>query len=94
MANERSVRVCISGIVQGVNFRAWTARQASQLGVSGWVRNLADGDVEAVFSGASEAVEALIAACHQGPTHAKVNKVEIVGESEPVSGPFQIRHDL
>ena len=63
MAETRSVQVRIAGRVQGVSFRVWTERRANALGLSGWVRNLANGDVEAVFSGPAEAVDAMLAAC-------------------------------
>jgi acylphosphatase len=91
MAETRSVQVRITGRVQGVSFRVWTERRANALGLSGWVRNLANGDVEAVFSGPAEAVDAMLAACREGPRLARVEKVEIVGDVEPVSGPFTIR---
>ncbi|MFX0546267.1 acylphosphatase [Roseovarius sp. S1116L3] len=67
--------VLITGRVQGVSFRAWTREQAKELGISGWIRNLPDGSVEAVVSGSSEAVETLIAALHDGPPAAKVKDV-------------------
>jgi acylphosphatase len=92
MFEIRSVRVRISGLVQGVNFRAWTERRASALGLSGWVRNLPDGDVEAVFSGPADAVDAMLAACREGPRLARVDEVAVVGPAEPVEGRFAIRH--
>ena len=88
-----SIRVRIAGRVQGVGFRAWTARLAKELGVSGWVRNRQDGDVEALFSGPGEAVEALLQACRAGPRHARVQAVEVIGPGEPAAGPFTIRSD-
>ena len=91
MAEPRSVQVRIAGRVQGVSFRVWTERRANALGLSGWVRNCPDGDVEAVFSGPAEAVDAMLAACREGPRLARVEKVEIVGDPGPVSGPFSIR---
>ncbi len=91
MGDTRSVRVRISGRVQGVGYRDWTERRASQLGLSGWVRNLASGDVEAVFGGPSEAVEAMLAACRTGPRLAAVEKIEVIGEGEPVEGGFRVR---
>jgi acylphosphatase len=62
-----------------------------QSGLSGWVRNLPSGDVEAVFSGPQAAVAAMLEACRQGPPHAQVNAVTIVSAVEPVTGPFVIR---
>jgi acylphosphatase len=83
--------VRVSGRVQGVGFRAWTVRRASALGLSGWVRNMPSGDVEALLSGPSEAVDLMIAACREGPRHAAVECVEVLDETEPVSGGFFIR---
>ena len=68
--------VYVSGIVQGVFFRQKTKRQAESLGVNGWVRNLPDGRVEAVFEGEEEAVKALVDYCHRGPSSARVENVE------------------
>jgi acylphosphatase len=93
MAETRSVHVRISGRVQGVSFRVWTERRANALGLSGWVRNTRDGDVEAVFSGPAEAVEAMLAACREGPRLAEVASVDILSDVPPVSGPFTIRSD-
>jgi acylphosphatase len=91
MEESRSIRVRISGRVQGVSFRVWTERQASELGLSGWVRNAEDGSVEAVFSGPSAAVDAMLAACRRGPRLAHVESVEVVGPAAPHSGLFAIR---
>ncbi|MFP4115966.1 MAG: acylphosphatase [Candidatus Aenigmatarchaeota archaeon] len=74
--------VFISGRVQGVTFRASTRRKAEELGVSGWVKNLSDGRVEAVFEGEKETVEEIVEWCHKGPSLAKVDGVE-VGREEP-----------
>jgi acylphosphatase len=93
MSETRAVHVLISGLVQGVAYRAWAERRATALGLSGWVRNLPDGDVEAVFSGTPDRVEAMLAACREGPRGARVETVEVVGRAEPVSGPFTIRYD-
>ncbi len=75
---ERIVLVTVVGLVQGVGYRAWTQRRAEALGVRGWVRNRLNGDVEAIFAGPPEAVEALCAACWRGPSLARVGKVEVV----------------
>ncbi|MBO0733037.1 MAG: acylphosphatase [Methylocapsa sp.] len=85
MTKERKiVRVTVQGFVQGVGFRAWTQREAHRLGISGWVRNRRNGDVEAIFAGPRDAVEALCAACWRGPSHASVSGVhtEETGQSE------------
>ncbi|MBF2006966.1 acylphosphatase [Chlorogloeopsis fritschii PCC 9212] len=74
--------VFISGRVQGVGYRFATVDTASQLGLSGWVRNLPDGRVEAVFEGAQEVVEEMIRWCHQGPPAAIVKDI-VVEYTEP-----------
>lgn len=94
MTANRAVHVRICGRVQGVSFRIWTKRRADALGLSGWVRNRAGGDVEAFFSGRADAVEVMLAACREGPRLARVEKVELLGEAEAVSGPFRIRDDF
>lgn len=69
--------VWISGRVQGVFFRAHTKEVAEKLGLTGWVRNLPDGRVEAVFEGEEEAVKEAIEWCKRGPPLAKVERVEV-----------------
>lgn len=71
------VHVIISGKVQGVFFRSTTKRQAVAHSVTGWVRNLPDGRVEAVFEGEEKAVKALVNFCRIGPSGAKVTNVEL-----------------
>ena len=71
-----AVRVRITGRVQGVCFRAWTEEEARDLGVSGWVRNEADGSVQALFVGPPAAVEAILDRCREGPSAAQVDQVE------------------
>jgi acylphosphatase len=68
--------VTISGRVQGVGYRDWTARTAKQLGVEGWARNRLDGAVEAVFAGPDSSVAAMIEACRRGPASASVSAVD------------------
>ena len=83
---ERKVRAVISGRVQGVWYRAWTREEAAQRGLSGSVRNRRDGTVEAVFAGDEGAVDAMVAACRQGPPRAVVAAVDIepwTGRLEP-----------
>ena len=80
--STRRVQVVISGRVQGVAFRANCQRQANELGVTGWARNLWDGSVEALFEGPSEAVDAMLLWCRRGPSHAVVTGVEVT-EAEP-----------
>jgi acylphosphatase len=74
-------RLRVSGRVQGVFFRQTTAQEATRLGLMGWVKNLPDGDVEAVVEGESETVDRLIAWCHHGPPSARVDDVSISWET-------------
>lgn len=69
--------VLISGRVQGVNFRASARDKARADGVTGWVRNLDDGRVEAVFEGPRPAVQRLVSWCYGGPSPARVDRVEV-----------------
>jgi acylphosphatase len=77
-------RVLVSGRVQGVWFRDTCCERARRFGVAGWVRNLADGRVEGVFEGRAAAVDRLVAWCHDGPSHARVDAVEV--RTEPAEG--------
>jgi acylphosphatase len=72
MSRKITVRLRISGRVQGVAYRAWAARQASLLVLSGWVRNRRDGSVEALLSGPEDVVRDMIERCHRGPPFARV----------------------
>lgn len=71
------VHIIVSGIVQGVGYRYSTYNQAKQLGIYGWVRNLPDGRVEAVFEGKKAEVEKILSWCHQGSLSAEVENVAI-----------------
>lgn len=93
MAAARA-RVLVSGVVQGVSFRAYTADEARRLGLNGWVRNLPDGRVELEVEGERAQVEALVAWCHRGPPAAQVDAVD--AEWAAFRGdlpPFHVRHD-
>jgi acylphosphatase len=72
----------IFGKVQGVFFRAETQRAANARGVNGWVRNRADGTVEAVFEGAEAGVVAVLEWCRKGPPASRVDKVDVDWESD------------
>lgn len=75
--NERvAKRFVVHGTVQGVFYRESMRREAERLGVDGWVRNRADGTVEAHVEGAPDAVEALFAWAGRGPEHARVTRVD------------------
>jgi acylphosphatase len=96
-ADERTVRLIIEGRVQGVGYRAWTVHTARKLGLSGWVRNLKNGDVEAVAHGPRPGVDALIAACQAGPLMARVTSVNaenISRDSDIPEGRFEQRETV
>lgn len=86
--------VTVRGDIQGVSFRAATMGMAKGLGLAGWVRNLPDGGVEAVFEGEKEKVMEAIDFCMEGPPGAKVGAIELEWErSCGEAGPFSIRPD-
>jgi acylphosphatase len=87
----RTVHVMISGRVQGVGYRVWTAHEADRRGLAGWVCNRRDGSVEAVFSGDDEAVAAMVAAVHSGPDGARVDAVETSDCESAITGLFTVR---
>ena len=83
--------VFVSGRVQGVWFRQSTAARAAEIGVAGWVRNLADGRVEAVFEGTPVAVNEAVAYARSGPEHARVDDVELTYEQPEGDLGFRVR---
>ena len=91
-AKRIRVHVWIEGHVQGIGFRAFTRRKAYQLSLAGWVKNLDDGRVEAVFEGGEEAVEKMVQWCHKGSFLAQVLDVEIKREKVEGLIGFEIRH--
>lgn len=88
----KRVRVAVRGRVQGVGFRDFTWRQAQRLGLRGWVRNCADGSVEAHVEGDASAVDALLECLEDGPPLAAVTALEL-REDAPERGldAFEIR---
>ena len=74
--DAKRLHALVSGRVQGVSYRAFTAHQAHNLGLTGWVRNLPDRRVELVAEGPPPALESLLAACQQGPPGARVTQVQ------------------
>lgn len=83
----KRIRVYISGIVQGVFFRAATRRSAADLSLTGWVRNMDDGRVEALFEGENADVDKMIEWCKIGPPSARV--AEVTTAEEHYTGGFQ-----
>lgn len=91
MSERARRRVVVRGGVQGVGYRASCAWRAQTLGVAGWVRNRADGSVEAVFEGADELVDAMVRWCRGGPPMARVGVVDVwPEEAEGIEG-FTVR---
>lgn len=72
--------VYVSGFVQGVGYRQFVRRYAKKLGVSGWVKNLPDGRVEALVVGSKDNIDKLIKQCQKGPFLARVKNVDVVWE--------------
>ena len=83
-----TVRLKITGRVQGVGYRLWATRIAASLGLRGWVRNRADGSVEALVTGAPENVAAMVEASHQGPVGAQIAEVTAVPDEDDGSVGF------
>jgi acylphosphatase len=92
MTERTRAHVFVSGRVQGVYFRATTREEAQRRDVDGWVRNLDDGRVEAVFEGASEAVSEMVEFCHEGSDDARVEDVDVTYETPRDADGFRIRY--
>ena len=86
-----TVRVVISGRVQGVWYRGWTQSTARSFHLDGWVRNRRDGTVEAVFCGEPASVEAMLQACWEGPEMAYVTAVDSFDHRVPVDSGFIVK---
>ena len=94
MSETRTISVIVTGRVQGVSYRAWTQSEARARGLAGTVRNHDDGSVEAVFSGAPEAVAEMEALCRSGPPGARVaDVIARDGGDVPTGGAFRILRD-
>ena len=86
----KAVRVLVTGRVQGVWFRASTKEQADARGVCGWVRNLEDGRVEALFEGEEDDVDAVLEWCRTGPERARVDKISLKPVEEQGHSEFTV----
>lgn len=73
-------RVFVSGFVQGVGFRHFVRSKSSDLGLTGWIKNLPDGRVEAVFQGDKGSIEKIIEQCKKGPLLSEVENIEVLRE--------------
>ena len=94
MSEKARVHIFVSGLVQGVFFRSQTKKEAKELGLFGWVRNLADGRVEILAEGERDKLEKLVNWTEKGPSSARVDGLEtnwqvFKGEFED----FEIRYD-
>ena len=88
---EKTVRLSITGQVQGVGYRLWATRTAARLGLRGWVRNRTDGSVEALVTGTPETVGAMTEASRKGPIGARVTDLTIIPDLDDVSVGFVSR---
>jgi acylphosphatase len=91
MSERTRAHVYVTGKVQGVYFRATTRDEAQDRNIDGWVRNLDDGRVEAVFEGPEAAVEELVEFCHEGSAAADVEAVDVTYEEPQDEGSFHVR---
>jgi acylphosphatase len=80
--SDRTLRVTITGRVQGVGFRAFVEREARARNLKGWVRNRRDGSVEAAFSGPPDIVDDMLSACRCGPSYSRVDHIGVEPATE------------
>ena len=92
MSNKSAYQGRVSGIVQGVCFRAETCKLARKLGLTGWVRNCSNGDVEVLIAGSGPALEQMHVWLHQGPEYAQVESVALSACDDPGLTGFDIRY--
>jgi len=92
-ASTRALRLTISGRVQGVSYRAWTRAEALVLGLKGWVRNRANGDVEALIIGSPDVVDAFCDLCRDGPPQARVDRI-LTEEPQPEDLALMVAEEL
>lgn len=91
----QDAHVMIRGFVQGVGYRKWARKKALDAGLTGWVRNLPDGSVEALLQGKKHAIEAVIKEYEKGPFLAEVELVDVIWEDQKESlTDFTVRHDF
>jgi len=86
-----AIHCVIHGKVQGVWYRAWTEKIALSKSLDGWVRNLPDGTVEALFAGEETAVADMLAACRNGPPLSRVTDIDSIPADDPGSTGFSVR---
>jgi len=89
---KKSVRIYISGTVQGIFFRAFVKENAEKLDVRGFTRNLEDGRIEVFLEGDSEKVNEMIELCRKGPKHAQIKNIEVIPEKFQGLKRFKVLH--
>lgn len=89
---KKSVRLYITGIVQGVFFRIFVKENAEKYNIKGFVRNLEDGRIEVFLEGDADDVNKMIEICRQGPKHSQIKKVEVKPERFQEFRNFKILH--
>jgi len=91
MSEERcAMQVRVTGLVQGVAFRAWTRREAEAMGLTGWVRNEADGSVAVLLAGEKASVDRMLHALRDGPASARVTGIHVQPAEPPTETGFRI----
>lgn len=87
--------IMIRGFVQGVGYRKWARKEAQKMGITGWIRNLPDGSVEALLQGPKETVGILLATYKKGSFLSEIEEVDVVWEQQKETfSDFSIRHDF
>lgn len=89
---KKSIRLYITGTVQGVFFRAFVKENAERYNVKGFIRNLEDGRIEIFLEGNSDEVNKMIELCRQGPRHSQIRNVEMKQESFQGFNNFKVLH--
>ncbi len=87
----KRVHLFISGNVQGVFFRAFVRERAINLGLNGWVKNLEDGRVEAIFEGENDKVNRMVELCKKGPSSANIKNINVIKEEVQRERSFVVR---
>ena len=92
--DHTTLRLRIEGSVQAVGYRNFAIAEARRLGIDGWVRNRADGTVEALASGSTKAVEAFVGLCMRGPEGSRIKNVELHKAEPPDEKGFHRRSSM
>lgn len=91
--NKTRIHLIVKGLVQGVSFRAFTQKEATRLGLTGWVKNCKDGSVEIIAEGEKKNIDDFIRWCRHGPSRAKVQSVDLKKEEvKNEEGDFSIQY--